>query len=49
MEVTRKPLQKLETTLAGGAIPPCRWHLGDSQAKAVRLDRELEPELEAAK
>src|SRR5439155_19597226 len=48
MKVTRQPLQELETALAGGPVAPAPRHPGDPHPEPLRLDRQLEPSLEAA-
>src|SRR6266702_6302924 len=47
-QVSGQPSPEPEPALAGGAITPRRWHLRHAHAQRVSLDRELEPELEAA-
>src|ERR1700745_2144753 len=48
VEVAGEPVPQPEPALAGGAVAPGRGHLRHAQAQHVRLDRELDAELEAA-
>src|SRR5579859_5060112 len=48
VEVAGEPVPQPEPALAGGAIPPGGRHLGHAHAEHVRLDRELDAQLEAA-
>src|ERR1700674_4623958 len=49
LQVAREPLPQLEPTCARGAVAPGRGHLGHLHAEQVRLDRQLDAELEAAR
>src|SRR5690349_8754951 len=48
VKVARQPLPEPETALSGRAVAPCGRNLGHPQSEAVGLDRELNPQLEAA-
>src|SRR5579859_2153370 len=48
VQVPGQPFPQPEPALAGGAVAPCRGHLGHPHPKRVGLDRELDAELEAA-
>src|SRR5437016_4889732 len=48
MEITREPLQQLESALARGPVAPRGGHLGHAHAEAVCLDCELQTKLEAS-